>query len=200
MQIIETESGRALEHEGEQVPMPALAVDSIVHAYATPAGLWVGVQEPGMPRPVYAGSGGRKLGSIELPADEQAQAAYVLENRRADKLRKINAAYTAAAEPLVKEYPEVETKGWDQQKADAEVYLAWHETQRGELPTMMVLDKILAGRNGTDGTETLYELSVAVQRNAAAFAEFQVLTGKRQRLAKAAQAAETLEALDAIRW
>lgn len=126
--------------------------------------------------------------------------AEVLEEQRAKKLREINSAYSAAAQPLVKEYPEVETKGWDQQKADAEAYLAWHETQQGEPPQMMVLDKILAGRNGDDGTETLYELSVAVQRNAAAFAEFQLLTGKRQRLAKAARAAETLGALDAISW
>lgn len=126
--------------------------------------------------------------------------AEVLEEQRAKKLREINSAYSAAAQPLVKEYPEVETKSWDQQKADAEAYLAWHETQQGEPPQMMVLDKILAGRNGDDGTETLYELSVAVQRNAAAFAEFQVLTGKRQRLAKAARAAETLEVLNAIRW
>ncbi|MED5253076.1 MAG: hypothetical protein VX811_13720 [Pseudomonadota bacterium] len=130
-------------------------------------------------------------------ADELAEQ---LEHRRADKLREINDAYTATAQPLVKEYPEVETKSWDQQKADAEAYLAWHETQQGDPPIMMVLDKILAGRNGDDGTETLHELCLAVQRNAAAFAEFQVLTGKRQRLAKQVRDAGTLEALDAIRW
>ncbi len=123
-----------------------------------------------------------------------------LADAQADKLQEINAAYTAAAQPLVKEYPEVETKSWDQQKADAEAYLSWHETQQGDPPQMMVLDKILAGRNGDDGTETLHELCLAVQRNAAAFAEFQLLTGKRQRLAKLARAAETLEALEAIQW
>ena len=128
------------------------------------------------------------------------ELAEQLERRRADKLRDINDAYTTTAQPLVKEYPEVETKSWDQQKADAEAYLAWHDTQQGEPPQMMVLDKILAGRNGENGTETLYELCLAVQRNAAAFAEFQVLTGKRQRLAKAARAAETLEALEAVQW
>lgn len=128
------------------------------------------------------------------------ERAEQLEQRRADKQREINAAYTAAAQPLVKEYPEVEAKSWDQQKADAEAYLAWHETQQGEPPQMMVLDKILAGRNGESGTETLYELCLAVQRNAAAFAEFQVLTGKRQRLAKLARAAETVAGVDAIQW
>ncbi len=200
MRIIETENGRAIEHDGQQFPLPALAVDTTVHAYTTPGGLWVGVQKPGEPRPVYPGSGGEWLGPIELPADEAEAAKDALEQRRNAKLNEINAAYTAAAQPLVKEYPEVETKGWDQQKADAEAYLAWHETQQGEPPTMMVLDRILAGRNGDNGTETLYELCLAVQRNAAAFAEFQVLTGKRQRLAKAARSAETLEVLDAIQW
>lgn len=131
-------------------------------------------------------------------SDEEKAAMLARAKERA--LQRINTAYTAAAQPLVKEYPEVETKGWDQQKADAEAYLAWHETQQGEPPQMMVLDKILAGRNGEDGTETLYELCLAVQRNAAAFAEFQLLTGKRQRLAKLARAAETLEALEAIQW
>jgi len=92
MHIIETNNGRALEHEGQQAPLPALAVDSIVHAYATPAGLWVGVQEPGMPRPVYAGRGGQKLGSIELPADEQAQE----QQRRAELVALIEPQRKAA--------------------------------------------------------------------------------------------------------
>jgi len=131
-------------------------------------------------------------------SDEEKAAMLARAKERA--LQRINTAYTAAAQPLVKEYPEVETKGWDQQKADAEAYLSWHETQQGEPPQMMVLDKILAGRNGDDGTETLYELSLAVRRNALAFAEFQLLTGKRQRLAKQVRDAGTLEALDAIRW
>ena len=73
LQIVTTPDGRALEHDGQQIPLPALAVDTIVHAYATPAGLWAGVQKPGEPRPVYPGSGGQKLRSVELLADEQAK-------------------------------------------------------------------------------------------------------------------------------
>ncbi|WP_339883638.1 hypothetical protein [Vreelandella maris] len=129
-----------------------------------------------------------------------AERAEQLERRRADKLREINDQYTAAASPLIKEYPEVEQKSWDQQKADAEAYLVWHETQQGEPPQMMVLDNILAGRNGEDGTETLYELCLAVRRNAQAFAEFQLLTGKRQRLAKLVRAAEGVEGVGSINW
>lgn len=136
--------------------------------------------------------------SVVIDSVPDSDTIRTLEKRRAAKLSEINAAYTAAAEPLVKEYPEVETKGWDQQKADAEAYLAWHETQQGEPPQMMVLDKILAGRNGDNGTETLHDLCLAVQRKAEAFAAFQVLTGKRQRLAKEARLAKTLEAVDSI--
>ncbi|GEK46558.1 hypothetical protein HPA02_08410 [Bisbaumannia pacifica] len=75
MQVITTSTGRALEHDGEQVPLPALPVDATVHAYTTPAGLWVGIQEPGQLRPVYPGAGGQRLGALELEADPAAVAA-----------------------------------------------------------------------------------------------------------------------------
>lgn len=72
MQIIETDTGRALEHDGQQAPLPTLPVGATVHAYTTPDGLWVGVQERGRPRPVYPGVGGKRIGSIELEADPGA--------------------------------------------------------------------------------------------------------------------------------
>lgn len=65
---------------------------------------------------------------------------------------------------------------------------------------MKYLARLFKRGRDLSGTETLHDLCLAVQRNAAAFAEFQLLTGKRQRLAKLARAAETLEALDAISW
>jgi hypothetical protein len=63
-----------------------------------------------------------------------------------------------------------------------------------------VLDNILLGRNGSDGTETLVELCEAVVSNAERFTQFQQLTGKRQRLVKAVRGAETVAAVNAIRW
>jgi len=93
LQIVATPDGRALEYDGQQIPLPALAVDAIAHAYATPAGLWAGVQKPGEPRPVYPGSGGQKLGSIELPADEQAK-----EQRRRAELAALIEPQRKAAE------------------------------------------------------------------------------------------------------
>ena len=75
MQIIETTDGRALDYNGETLTLPALASDAVVHVYDTPEGPWLGVQQPGEPRPVYAGSGGKHVGRVELPADVAAIAA-----------------------------------------------------------------------------------------------------------------------------
>ena len=82
LQIVATPDGRALEYDGQQIPLPALAVDAIVHAYNTPSGLWVGVQEHGGPRPVYPGSGGQKLGTVELEADPSAVANKIAADAR----------------------------------------------------------------------------------------------------------------------
>ena len=82
LQIVTTPDGRALDYNGEQAPLPALAVDATAHAYQTPNGLWVGVQEPGTPRPVYPGSGAQKLGSVELPADAAAVAEKIARETR----------------------------------------------------------------------------------------------------------------------
>jgi len=79
MKIIETETGRSLEHAGETAALPALPVDATVYAYSTPDGLWVGTKEPGKPRPVYAGSGGKLIGSVELPADQAAKTAQEMD-------------------------------------------------------------------------------------------------------------------------
>lgn len=72
LQIVTTPDGRALQYGDNTAPLPALPTDATVHAYAVPEGVWVGVQQPGEPRPVYAGAGGTRLGSIELSADPDA--------------------------------------------------------------------------------------------------------------------------------
>ncbi len=124
----------------------------------------------------------------------------LLADAQAKRIAEINAAYTAQAEPLIKDYPEVEQSTWPSQNYEARAYLAWLEELQGEQPSTPVLDAILLGRNGEDGTETLTELCAAVIGNAEMFTQFQQLTGKRQRLVKQVRAAKAQEALDGITW
>ncbi|MGY4876521.1 hypothetical protein ACLUEY_01390 [Vreelandella aquamarina] len=126
--------------------------------------------------------------------------AELLEDAQAAKIAEINAAYAATAEPVIKDYPEVEQATWAIQNAEATAYIDWLSSGEGEQPNTPMLDAILAGRNGDDGTETLVDLCDAVLDNARQFTQFQVLTGKRQRLVKAAKTAETVEAVNAIAW
>ncbi|MGQ7253991.1 hypothetical protein [Vreelandella titanicae] len=126
--------------------------------------------------------------------------AEKLADDKAAKIKEINDAYTADAQPLIKEYPEVEQQTWALQDAEAKAYLAWHDDQQGDPPATPVLNQILAGRNGEDGTETMHELCIAVRGNAEMFTQFQQLTGRRQRLVKQVRGAETVEAVDVVEW
>ena len=126
--------------------------------------------------------------------------AELLADAQAAKIKEINDSYTAEAEPLIHEYPEVEQQSWTEQNREARVYLEWLAGSQGDAPETPVLDNILIGRNGEDGTETLAELCEAVVSNADRFTQFQQLTGKRQRLVKEVRAAETVDAVDAIQW
>ncbi|QPI65939.1 hypothetical protein [Vreelandella venusta] len=132
-----------------------------------------------------------------IPAKTSAE---LLADAQAAKIAEINAAYAAEAEPLIREYPAIEQQTWLAQEAEARAFLAWHEDTQSEQPSTPVLNAILLGRNGEDGTETMTELCAAVIENAEMFTQFQTLTGKRQRLVKAVRAAETDEAANAISW
>lgn len=127
-------------------------------------------------------------------------ALELLNEAQAAKIAEINAAYTEHAEPLIREYPQVEQATWLAQENEARAYLEWHAAQSGEPPATPVLTQILAGRNGDDGAETMVELCVAVMNNADMFTTFQTLTGRRQRLVKQVRAAVTPEAVNAIHW
>ena len=126
--------------------------------------------------------------------------AELLADAQAKKIREINDAYTAEAQPLIKDYPEIEQQSWVAQNSEARAYVAWHDDQQGVAPVTPVLDNILAGRNGDGGEETLQELCLAVIENSDMFTQFQQLTGRRQRLVKAVRAAETIEEVSAISW
>jgi len=108
MKIIETDTGRALEHNGQTTNLLALPVDAVVHGYDTPQGLWAGVQEAGKPRPVYAGAGGVKIGTVDLPADPVA----ALEEKRQSALERLKGAIDSKLRTLINEYPEHESATW----------------------------------------------------------------------------------------
>lgn len=126
--------------------------------------------------------------------------AELLAEAQVAKIKEINAAYSAEAEPLVRDYPEIEQATWIAQEAEARAYLTWYADPQDQAPATPVLDNILLGRNGEDGTETLEHLAHAVLANAAMFTEFQQLTGRRQRLVKKVREAETVEGVNAIEW
>ena len=133
---------------------------------------------------------------VTLPKTE----AEVLQEAQVKKIAEINARYTEEAEPLIREYPAIEQQTWPSQNYEARAYLAWLEDPQGEKPSTPVLDAILLGRNGEDGTETMAELCAAVIGNAEMFTQFQQLTGKRQRLVKAVRAATVVDDVNAISW
>lgn len=136
------------------------------------------------------------FGAVKHPPTDAEKLTEI--KRR--KIRDINAAYTEEASPLIHEYPEIEQQTWMAQELEASAYLAWHDDQQGDAPATPVLDNILAGRNGDDGSEAMFDLCVAVMGNAEQFAQFQFLTGKRQRLVKAAKAASTVDTVEGISW
>ncbi|MBH8578796.1 hypothetical protein [Bisbaumannia pacifica] len=134
----------------------------------------------------------------DFTPDELAQQ---LEDARESAIERINAAYTSAVAPLVRDYPEPEPLSWAHQDAEARAYLEWHAAgEQGTPPATPVLEQILAGRNEEGGTETMLELCQAVEANAEQFRQAQVLTGRRQRLVGAVRDAQSLEEVDAISW
>lgn len=110
------------------------------------------------------------------------------------KLSYINMIYSDILAPMVTDYPEIETKTWGIQEEEARGYL-----KDPTHPTPL-LSKVLEGRNGQDGTETISELCEAVIRNSDQFKQIQVYTGYRQRLEKKVKQATTKDEVEAITW
>jgi len=100
----------------------------------------------------------------------------------------------------VHDYPKIEQQSWTEQNREAQAYLAWIKNQQGEAPITPVLNNILIGRNGHEGSETLRELCEAVVRNAERFTIFQQITGKRQRLVKLVASQRDLDSVLSVKW
>lgn len=187
MQITTNPDGRVLEHEKEQVPLPDLPVDSTIHVYKTPVdSLWVGIQRPGDPRPVYSGVGGEKLGTLVLEAEENA----VLAEAKKRALQKINDAYDTAVKVLVASYPDREVDTFTRQEQEA---FAWVADNTASTP---FIDGMLVTRSISK-----HELVDRILFKAQALAdEMGKMTGKRQALEKQINALTTLEQLETIQW
>ncbi|WP_322528995.1 hypothetical protein R5R73_04975 [Salinicola sp. LHM] len=124
-----------------------------------------------------------------------------MEKAREQALERLNAAYNAAVAPLVKTYPITEIQSWTAQEVEADAYQTWVDAGRvGDAPATPKLNRILAGRNGTDGTETLDELVEKVRAKVALYSQALDLMGRRQRGENLIVAAETVEAVQAVTW
>lgn len=125
---------------------------------------------------------------------EKTPVPRTLESAKSKKLREINDEYQYIMGSYLESYPDIETKTWSIQEEEARGYLkdATHPTP--------LLDKILEGRNGTTGTETIQQLSEAVVRNSDTFKSLQTYTGYRQRLEKQINTSTTISEVDAIVW
>lgn len=147
------------------------------------------------------GEDGKWYQTWEVREYTPEEAAEALEQAKARKVWEINDAYRAEVEPLTAEYPNSEPLSWAHQDTESRAYLAWHaDGEQGDPPETPVLNAILAGRNGSDGTETLLALCQAVQTNAQAFIQAQALTGKRQRLVKGIWIAQSIAEVEAVEW
>ncbi|WP_157958563.1 hypothetical protein [Salinicola sp. CPA57] len=133
---------------------------------------------------------------------EEAQDKLELINAGVDQVRatkrtliaSLGIDYDNAANELLRNYPENERLTFSQQQLEAEAYVLDKNT---DTP---ILNKILEGRNGDDGTETLDDLVAKVLANVDRFSEFQIKTGYRQRVERRILDAQSLEELESISW
>ena len=73
MQIKETDSGRVIELDnGAEQALPALARNALVHVWSKDSERLVLIQQQKAPEEIPAGSGYKKLATLELEADEAA--------------------------------------------------------------------------------------------------------------------------------
>lgn len=139
------------------------------------------------------------MGSLTIK--KAPTAAEQLQKAQRQQLRLLNDDYEAAIRPLIRWYPETERQTWLAQESEAEAYQAWIEGGRvGDAPATPKLDRILSGRNGADGSETLEQLVGKVLANADAFAQGLDMMGIRHRGERLILNAKTIEDVQAVTW
>jgi hypothetical protein len=113
-----------------------------------------------------------------------------LDERRAAKRRRIDAAYAESMSSILDAYPEAERLTWDKQEDEARAWIADDTT------ATPYLDGLAAAR----GIALAEVAARVIEKSDAFMAASSAATGKRQRLIEAIEAAPDAATLEEIRW
>lgn len=175
------------------VPLPAVAADAKVKAWAVPAdyradGLFVAVTVKGDSEEIPACdmAACEFLGELELDADDDAK----LEAVKAAKRAEINASCDSAVASLAASYPEREVQSWPQQVKEAEALAADPQASAPLLAAIAEARSL-----------PLAELAARVLGKMNAYAAASgALIGRRQAAEDLIDMAETAEDVASVAW
>lgn len=176
-----------------QFPLPRLPMPATVTVWRVPAEyqateIFIDVRVPGAPAtiPACAAADALLLGTLELPADADAQLAAA----KRERMDAITMACALELEKIAASYPDGEVKSWPQQVAEAAA-LALDP----DAPTPLLT--AIAAERGVPAAD----LAGMVRIKASAYAAVSGrLIGRRQALESALAAAITPEAVAGVAW
>ncbi|MFB6399924.1 hypothetical protein [Pseudomonas putida] len=178
---------------GQTMVLPAIQADARVRVWSVPmeyreSGLFVAVMLPGQPEEIPACSlaDTEYLGELPYPAAESHKLAAA----KVARLQVINVQCETALAEITATYPAAELQSWSQQVQEAAVLKL---DPPGDTP---LLDAIALAR-GMD----VADLAQRVRDKALLFAQASgTLIGRRQAAEDRLDAAQTLEAVEAVEW
>lgn len=121
---------------------------------------------------------------------ESPTEAELLAAAKSRKLAELKSAADAEVAPILAEYPEVEIKTWDSQEGEAR---AWTADNNAATPTLSGIEK-------TRGKSVSYLAPKVIEKADQYRALAASVSGKRQALAGAVEAATTVAEVEAINW
>lgn len=132
---------------------------------------------------------------VDERTDEQkaADAASELTAAKKAKIRELNAAMSAALESYKAAYPEEERETWNTQADECKAWFAASSPTEDLVPWCAAC----ASSRGIELSEFMSKVKARVEAYSKASAE---AVGKRRRLADEVDAAETIDAVNAISW
>lgn len=128
-----------------------------------------------------------------------SESTYDLERHRYAKLDEIALEMSREVLYNTDHSPTIETVSWAEQKENMKKYKD-AEAAGDPIPTLGFLNSLLAGRNGSTGTESMATLIDKIYNKTLAFEGVGYLIGKRHHLEKKALAATTISEIKAIKW